>query len=99
MIERLVALQVDDKDSYRRYREGMTPLLEACGGSFGYDFEIAEVLKSESDHPINRVFTIRFPDRATMDEFFSDEAYLKVRAEFFDPAVSGVTGIGIWDRD
>lgn len=99
MIERLVALQVDDKDSYRKYREGMTPRLEACGGSFGYDFEIAEVLKSEADHPINRVFTIRFPDHETMDSFFSDEAYLKIRAEFFDPAVSGASTLALYDRD
>ena len=99
MIERLVALQVDDKDSYRKYREGMTPLLDACGGGFGYDFEIATVLKSEAGHPINRVFTIRFPDRETMDAFFSGEAYLKVRGEFFNPAVSGVTEIAAYERD
>lgn len=99
MVERLVALQVDDKDSYQRYRAGMTPLLEARGGGFGYDFEIDTVLKSETDHPINRVFTIRFPDEKTMDEFFAAEDYLAVRNEHFEPAVSGVTTLAVYDRD
>ena len=44
--ERLVGLQVIDEAGYQAYRDAMTPLLHACGGSFGYDFRIAEVLKS-----------------------------------------------------
>ncbi|MDA8016391.1 MAG: DUF1330 domain-containing protein [Thermoanaerobaculia bacterium] len=98
-VETLVALQVDDAESYRRYREGMMPLLKALGGRFGYDFEIAKVLKSETEEPINRVFTLRFPDRATMESFFANEEYLKIRNEFFEPAVSAVTMIALYERD
>ena len=72
MFELLVGLQVIDDEQYRLYREAMTPLLHGCGGSFGYDFKIAEVLINESGAPMNRVFTIRFPDKTTSEAFFND---------------------------
>ena len=45
-------------------------LLPLYGGSFGYDFKIAEVLKSKSSNKINKVFTIEFPSREVMNAFF-----------------------------
>ena len=88
---RSYGVQVVDQDRYRRYRAGMTPILHRYGGDFGYDFVVAEVLKQETAAPMNRVFTMRFPDRATAERFFADPAYLAVRTELFEPAVSHVT--------
>ena len=42
---RIYGLQVDDPALYRRYRDGMTPILHRFGGAFGYDFAVAEVLE------------------------------------------------------
>ncbi len=97
-VESLVALQVDDATSYRQYRQAMMPLLERCGGGFGYDFEIAEVLKSETAAPINRVFTICFPDQPAMDAFFADPGYLEIKKRYFEPAVSATTIIATYQK-
>ena len=94
---RIHGLQVDDPALYRRYRDGMTPILHRFGGAFGYDFGVAEVLKAETDQPMNRVFTIRFPDRGTADRFFADPDYLSVRTALFGRAVSHVTVIASFD--
>jgi uncharacterized protein (DUF1330 family) len=95
---RVYGLQVADAAGYRRYREGMTPILHRHGGAFGYDFEVARVLASESDRPIDRVFTIAFPDRATADRFFADPDYLAVRHAWFEAAVTAVTVIASFDE-
>jgi len=91
-------LHVIDDDKYRRYREGMTPILARHGGSFGYDFVVSQVLISQTERPINRVFTIRFPDRDRAAEFFSDPAYLAVRRTWFEPAVAAITQIATYDE-
>ncbi|MDX2152460.1 MAG: DUF1330 domain-containing protein [Bryobacteraceae bacterium] len=88
-----VGLSVIDDETYARYRAEMTPLLEAAGGRFRFDFEIANVLKSEASHVINRVFTMHFPDRESRERFFQDPAYLEIRARLFEKAVRGVTVI------
>lgn len=95
----LVGLNVTDHESYQAYREGMMPILESYGGGFGYDFHIAETLRSETDAPINRVFSIHFPDEAAKNTFFADEAYLKVRQQYFEPAVSHITRIASFVRE
>ncbi|MBZ0172635.1 MAG: DUF1330 domain-containing protein [Phycisphaerales bacterium] len=84
--EILVGLHVSDEAAYARYREAMTPLLEARGGFFRLDFRVAEVLRGP-DSRVNRVFIISFPDQATMDGFFDDPEYKQIRAAHFDPAV------------
>jgi uncharacterized protein (DUF1330 family) len=96
--ERLVGLHVSDPEGYARYREGMGPVLRRYGGGFRYDFEVAETLRSESDHPINRVFVIGCPDRETMERFFQDPEYLRVRARWFDGSVTGHTTIAAYER-
>jgi uncharacterized protein (DUF1330 family) len=53
-VERLVGLYVTDEEMYKKYREGMLPILEAFGGGFSYDFKVSEVLKSEVKEKINR---------------------------------------------
>jgi len=87
-LELLVGLYVTDDATYQQYREHMSPILEEHGGGFGYDFRVSEVLKSQTDAPINRVFTIHFPSQAVMDTFFANETYKAVKAEFYEPSVS-----------
>jgi len=86
----LVAVEVVDRDGYARYRAAMAPILASHGGDFGIDFEIASVIRGPASFPPNRVFTIRFPDRAARDRFFADVAYRAVRAAHFVPAVANV---------
>ncbi len=96
--ERLVGLNVTNDKVYQEYREKMTPILVECGGGFGYDFRISEVLKSQTDEEINRVFTIYFPDKVAMQQFFAAESYRAIRAEFFAPSVASTTVIAEYDR-
>ena len=98
MIEMLVGLNVTNDTDYSKYREGMTPILNAIGGGFGYDFKIAEVLKSETENRINRVFTIFFPDEEKMNEFFTDSNYLKFKEQFFTNSVGATTIISTYKK-
>jgi uncharacterized protein (DUF1330 family) len=91
-------VEVRDEPGYRRYRDGMAPILEGHGGAFGYDFVVSRVLKSETEAPINRVFTMIFPERSAAERFFADPAYRAVRAELFDTSVGAVTKIGAYDE-
>ena len=94
----LYGLQLADPAKYRTYRERMMPILHRHGGRFGYDFAIAAVLASELAHPIDRVFTIAFPDRAVAERFFADPSYLEVRRTWFEPAVAVHTLIASFDE-
>lgn len=75
MYEFLVGLDVLDDDIYADYRAAMKPILTSYGGNFGFDFVVSEVLLSQVEAPINRVFTIHFPDKVTAERFFSDGEY------------------------
>lgn len=88
-----VGLHVSDEAGYQRYRDGMTPLLEEVGGYFRYDMRVSELLKGDAEEPFNRVFIISFPDEQTKESYFTDERYLAVREEFFNPSVSSVRQI------
>ena len=72
----------------------MAPLLAAHGGGFHYDFTIAKVLKSASEHHINRVFAIYSGSKAQMDAFFANPHYLAIKAKFFAKSVAGTTIFG-----
>ena len=96
--ENLVGLYVSDQESYSAYREAMLPILTSMGGGFRYDIEVAQILKGEADHPINRLFIIYFPDRQTKESFFANPDYLAIRKKFFEPAVQGVTRIAEYER-
>ncbi len=97
--EMVLGLHVTNDKVYQEYREKMTPILVECGGGFGYDFRISEVLKSQTDEEINRVFTIYFPDKVAMQQFFAAEPYRAIRAEFFAPSVASTTVIAEYDRE
>lgn len=85
--EMTVGLLVVNHEKYAQYRAEIAPLLEAAGGRFRYDFEVSRLLKSEAAHDINRLFVIRFPDRAGRDRFFTDPRYVEIRARIFEQAV------------
>jgi uncharacterized protein (DUF1330 family) len=96
--EMLIGLDVADPALYQEYRAAMRPLLEAAGGGFRYDFEIARTLRSEASHPINRVFAIHFPDASTRDRFYADREYLRIRERLLVPAVRGRTILAEYER-
>lgn len=96
--ERIVGLFVTDDKLYAEYRKAMIPILEKFGGGFRYDFVVSKVLRSASDHEINRVFAIYFKDNESSQQFFSHPDYLKVKDQFFDKSVKGVTIIAEHSR-
>ena len=97
-IERLVGLFVTNDDLYQKYREKMYPILQRYEGDFGYDFQVSEVLKKETNEPINRVFTMHFKTEESLNGFFADKNYLHIRNTYFEPAVSAVTVISTYPK-
>lgn len=87
----IVAIHVLDQAGYQTYREKMTPILQRFGGFFAFDFAVDHTFKAPVEHAVNRLFSIQFPDRTTMDKFFSDSNYLDVRKAHFESSVGGVT--------
>ena len=90
-VEIIVGLFVADEEIYKKYREKMYPILESHRGRFRYDFKVSEVLESEVDSPINRVFAIFFETEELMKAFYANEDYVQIRNEYFDAAVSAKT--------
>ena len=90
-LEMLVGLNVTNDSMYKEYREHMTPILKTYGGQFGYDFVVSEVLITETDQKINRLFTIRFATKEKMEAFFVDKYYKKVKEQYFENAVESTT--------
>ena len=97
-VESLVALNVVDENAYQSYRDEIMPILKSYDGGFGYDFKVAKVLKSSTEAPINRVFTICFPSEDSMNSFFSDPAYLAIKQKHFVNAVTDTTIIATYQR-
>lgn len=96
--EILVGMHVTDDGLYARYRAGMTPILAEHGGGFRYDFVVAQALKSEAPHPINRLFAIYFRDKKAKEAFYADPRYQKVKQEFWVPSVAGRTILAEYER-
>jgi uncharacterized protein (DUF1330 family) len=96
--ELVVALQVDDAETYKRYRAEIKPLLDIAGGTFRYDFEVARTLVNGSAHEINRVFVLAFPDAEAKTRFFADPSYRAIRSRLYERSVSGTTVIVEYDR-
>jgi len=93
----IIGVNVADNLIYQIYRDNMLPILENFGGEFGYDLLVGKVLKSETKAPMNRVFTIKFPDEKLKNSFFSNKAYLKVREKYFDKSVTDITIIATYE--
>lgn len=98
MYEMLLGMNIINDDKYTEYRTAMTPILTACGGSFGYDFKVSEVLISATPEPINRVFTIRFPSLEVKDAFFSNADYLQIKEDYFNVSVMDITLISAYEK-
>jgi uncharacterized protein (DUF1330 family) len=96
--EILVALNVIDDQKYQEYRKSMMPILKDHGGGFNYDFRVSDVLISQTEHDINRVFTIYFPDKERSEQFFSNPDYLEVRKTYFDKSVKSSVIISEYER-
>ncbi|KMT65107.1 DUF1330 domain-containing protein [Catenovulum maritimum] len=96
--ERIMGIEVIDEIGYQKYRENMLPILNSFGGNFGFDFKVSEVLKSKSDKPINRVFTIDFPSEDAMKRFFSDPEYVKIKEKYFQSSVKSITTISLQEK-
>jgi len=97
--EILVGLDIINDDEYKNYREAMTPLLITYGGGFAYDFKVSEVLKSETNEKINRIFTIHFPNTKKMEAFFSNTEYLLIKEKYFSNSVASTTIISSYERN
>lgn len=95
--EMLVGLKIKDAAKYSKYREAMYPILQQFGGGFRYDFWIKETLRSASPNPIDRVFTIYFKNKESMNLFFSDPKYLEAKKEFFEASVEATTIISEYE--
>ncbi len=93
-VEILVGVNVVDPDGYARYRAAMTPLLEANGGRFVVDVQVATVLRAPEATPFNRMFTIRFETQAQLDRFFELESYRAIRKQHFERSVSATVRLG-----
>ena len=98
-LERIMGLEVINAEEYQKYRDNMIPILHSFGGNFGFDFIVSEVLKPKTDDVINRVFTIDFPSKRSMDNFFSDPGYLAVKNKYFQHSVKSVTTISIHEKN
>jgi len=96
--ERIMGIYVSNDKEYQRYREAMMPILKSFGGSFGFDFKVAEVLLSKTTDEINRVFTIEFPSKDSMDNFFSNSDYLVVKKKYFNRSVTSTTVISLHEK-
>ena len=97
-VEMLVGLNVIDDQVYQLYRDEIMPILKHHSGGFGYDFKVSEVLRSETQAPINRVFTIYFSNEDAKKAFFSNEEYLRVRQRHFEGSVTDTTIIATYQR-
>jgi uncharacterized protein (DUF1330 family) len=97
--ERIMGLEVINDEEYQKYRENMTPILHSFGGDFGFDFKVNEVLKSKTNNVINRVFTLDFPSKKIMEEFFTNPAYLAVKEKYFINSVKSVTTISMHEKN
>ena len=97
--EIIMGLEVINDEEYQKYRENMIPILHSFGGSFGFDFKVNEVLKSKTDDLINRVFTLDFPSKEIMEEFFANPDYLAVKNKYFINSVKSVTTISMHEKN
>lgn len=86
--EMMVAMNVTDPEGYAEYRRQMRPILGEYGGEFRYDFVVSEVLVSQGEEGLNRVFYLAFPSEQAKVDFFSDERYLDVKQRFLEPSVA-----------
>ena len=99
MFERIMGLDVIDDIEYQKYRVAMLPILKSFGGAFGYDFRVSEVLLSKTEDKINRVFTLEFPSKQKMEEFFSFPDYVAVQNRHLKHSIKSKTVISMHEKN
>lgn len=99
MFERIMGLNVVDDESYKKYRDAMTPILNSYQSDFGYDFVISRTLKSKTKNKINRLFTIDFSSEKIMNDFFQDPKYLAIKEKYLDNSIDGKTIISMHEKN
>lgn len=87
MYESIIGLYIEDEALYQRYRHYSAPIMQEYGGSFGFDFAVSNVLYSQFSEPVNRVFTVKFADQKSAEQFFHHGRYQQIREQYFVPAV------------
>jgi len=97
--ERIMGLDVFDDQEYQKYREAMLPVLKTYGGAFGFDFRVSEVLLTKTDNNINRVFTISFPSKQKMQEFFANPEYLAIQNKHLNNSINSKTIISMHEKE
>ena len=95
--ERVAALSIVDQDVYAEYRTAIRPLLDELGADFRFDFAVSQVLRGDDAKHTNRVFVLRFPDRAAKVRFFGDPRYAKIKQHLFDPSVASIVVIAEYE--
>lgn len=96
--EILVGLMVTDDRMYQAYRDAMAPILIKYEGAFCYDFTVSNVLKAQNDEKVNRVFTLNFPSEQNKNNFFNDDAYQVIKAQYFENSVANVYILAAYDK-
>jgi hypothetical protein len=96
--EILVGLHVINNIKYDKYRTAMKPILSIYEGDFGYDFKVSDVLVSEEDMNINRVFTLNFSCKSKMENFFSNSMYLAIKEKYFFESVASTAIISSYEK-
>ncbi len=96
--ELIVGLQVSDDKKYTAYRKAIAPILLIHNGGFRYDFKVSEVLKNQEGRPINRVFLLRFEDKASKEAFLSNPEYQLIKKDLFEDSVQSTTIIAEYER-
>jgi uncharacterized protein (DUF1330 family) len=96
--ERIMGLHIIDNEEYQKYREEMEPILNSIGGYFGFDFKVSEVLRSKTEDDINRVFTIEFPSKKEMEDFFSRPDYIEIQNRHLKNSIKSKTVISMHEK-
>ena len=97
-VEIQLAMDIADADEYSKYRRAIAPVLDRYGGRVMHEFRVSEVVQSDSDVPVNRVATIRFPNRRAREAFFADPQYLAARQLHFEAAVRSSDRLAEYER-
>ena len=88
-------LDVHDPDTFARYRDQVTPLIDRFGGKYLIRGGKTEVL--EGDWQVSRLVVIEFPSRDALRLFYDSPEYqeiLPLRTRSAHGAVAIVEGVG-----
>jgi len=97
--EILVGLDLLNDQVYDEYRKAMKPILLDFKGYFVYDFKVSDVLISDTNNDINRIFIINFKSKSKMEGFFLNPEYLAIKEKYFTKSVGSTTILSSYQKD